>query len=123
MRQPLAVLAAILVAAVGAVILGEYDLHGVTAVIAGAIFGVALAELVVTISRVGSVAMQVVAATCACAGLVWATWISTGHAFKYATVSTWLGIAIGVVAAALWVRTAGRRGRHTQDAPAHTPGA
>jgi hypothetical protein len=122
MRQPLAVLAAILVASAGAVILGEYDLHGITAVVAGAIFGVALAELIVTISRTGNVAMQVAASGCAFLGLVWATWISTGHSFKYATVATWIGIAVGVAAAPLWVRSAGRRGHHNPDAPAHTPG-
>lgn len=117
MRQVAAVATGVVVAAVGAVMLGEYDLSGRAALIAGLVFGVALAEIVATVSRVADVAMTAAVALLAEAGLVWALWISTGHRLDLASVTGWAGVAVGTCAAAVWLRSAGRRGARNPAAP------
>ena len=49
------------------------------------------------------------------AGLVWATWISTGHHLDLATTTAWFGIAVGSAAAPIWLRSAGRRSAPTAE--------
>ena len=113
MRRPVpAVLVALAVAALGAVILGEYPLAGTRPLVAGLVFGVAIAEVLATLARswAGRVELWAAAALITEAGLVWATWISTGHELADAAATAWLGIAVGVVASPLWLRSAGRRG-------------
>ena len=54
MRAPIpAVVVGLAVAAVGAVILGEYPLVGVRALLAGLVFGVTVAELMAGVARPG----------------------------------------------------------------------
>ena len=114
MRRPVpAVLAALAVAALGAVILGEYELAGFRPILAGFLFGITVAEVVATVARgaAGDPELWAAVALVAEAGLVWATWISTGHELDRAAATAWLGIGVGVVAAPLWLRGAGRRSR------------
>ena len=123
MRSPIGgVVVAALVAALGAVVLGEYELIGVRAVVAGLIFGVLVGEVVATVARQGDPALQVAAALLAEAGLVWATWISTGHDLGLASTAAWIGVVLGGGAAALWLRSAGRRGARSPDGSAPAPG-
>lgn len=123
MRRPVpAVLAAILVAALGAVILGEYELSGTRPLLAGLVFGVTVAEVIATIARgrAGDPELWAAAALITEAGLVWATWISTGHRLDLAATTAWVGVALGTFAAPLWLRSAGRRSRTevVDEAPA-----
>ncbi|HEX2849582.1 MAG TPA: hypothetical protein VHN98_03480 [Acidimicrobiales bacterium] len=117
MRQVVAVLVGVAVAVVGAVVLGEYDLSGRTALLAGLLFGVALAEVMAGVARTADVAMSAAAGLLAEAGLVWALWISTGHRLDLASATGWAGVALGTVAAATWLRSAGRRGARTPTSP------
>ncbi len=119
-----AIVLALLVAALGAVILGEYELVGLRPVLAGLLFGVTIGEVVASVARVGrdDVHLLGAAALVAEAGLVWATWISTGHDLGRASTTAWLGIVAGAVAAPGWLRTAGRRAGHSPDATAPAPG-
>jgi len=124
MRAPVpAVLAALAAAALGAVILGEYELAGARALFAGVFFGVAVAEVITSVARTvdGDVRLLAAAALVTEAGLVWATWISTGHQLDLATDTAWAGIVVGSLAAPLWLRSAGRRGDRTPDATSPTP--
>lgn len=124
MRAPVpAVLVALVVAALGAVILGEYELAGVRPLLAGVLFGVAVAEVIASVSGSvdGDVRLLAAAALVTEAGLVWATWISTGHELDLATGTAWAGIVLGSGASPLWLRSAGRRGHHTPDGTTPTP--
>jgi hypothetical protein len=126
MRSPIvAVLVGLAVAALGAVILGEYPLVGVRALLAGLVFGVTVAELMADVSQPGPEEQHLAfaAAMLTEAGLVWATWISTGHELDTASTAAWLGIGVGMLASLLWFRSAARRGASIRDAAAPSPGA
>ena len=113
MRRPVpAVLVALAVAALGAVILGEYTLAGARPILAGLLFGITIAEVLATLARGWAREPELWAAASLVteAGLVWATWISTGHRLDEAAPSAWLGIGLGMLAAPFWLRSAGRRG-------------
>ena len=124
MRRPVvAVLVALAVAAVGAVILGEYTLAGARPVLAGLLFGITVAEVIATLARswAGEPELWASSALVTEAGLVWATWISTGHDLQSAAATAWVGIGVGIVAAPLWLRSAGRRGEAIAATEAAVP--
>ena len=113
MRRPVpAVLVALVVAALGAVILGEYELAGARPILAGLLFGITIAEVLATLARPWAREPELWAAAALIteAGLVWAAWISTGRELDQADPTAWLGIAVGLLAAPIWLRSAGRRG-------------
>ena len=90
MRRPVpAVLVALAFAALGAVILGEYELAGLRPVLAGVLFGITVAEVLATLARrwAGDPELWAAAALITEAGLVWATWISTGHELDEASTT------------------------------------
>ena len=120
MRRPVpAVLVALAVAALGAVVLGEYQLSGGRPILAGLLFGISVAEVLATIARAAAKdpEMWAAAALITEAGLVWATWISTAHELDDAATTAWIGIALGIVSSALWLRSAGRRGELAAEDP------
>ena len=114
MRLVLALLAAAATAALGAVIIGEYQLAGLTGVIAGALFGLAVAEVVLTVS--GPAARNALpvalgaAAVFTVAGLVWAAWISAGHDWGFVPAGLWIGVVVGAAVSPWWVRSGVQRG-------------
>jgi len=116
------VLVAAAVAALGAVILGEYELSGARPLYAGVIFGLAVGEVLATLLRRRDPYLLPAAALVAEAGLVWATWISTGRDLGQASGTAWVGVLLGAVAAPLWLTTAGRRGASSPDGSAPAPG-
>jgi hypothetical protein len=113
MRRVVAVVVAAFVTCVGAVILGEYVYEGTTPFLAGGLFGVLLAELVTNVAKGADVHLMAATALLTEAGLVWALWISTGHRLDLAAGEAWFGIAFGMAAAALWVRSVERRPRRS----------
>lgn len=122
MRSPVpAVFIALAIAALGAVILGEYELSGLRPILAGVLFGVTVAEVVASVARSDDDYLMGAAALITEAGLVWATWISTGHALDLAATTAWIGVMAGMLAAALWFKSAGRRGARTQGVGAPSP--
>lgn len=126
MRRPVpAVLVSLVVAAVGAVILGEYELAGARPILAGLLFGVTVAEVLATVARAdaGEPELWAAAALVTEAGLVWATWISTGHELDRAATTAWIGIGVGIFAAPVWLRSAGRRATRIPDGTARGPAA
>ena len=113
MRPALALVAGAATAAFGAVVLGEYQLAGITGIIAGALFGLAVAEVVLTVGGPGlanilTIAMAAVAAFAA-AGLVWSAWISAGHDWSYVPTGGWIGVAVGAAVGPVWLRSGVRR--------------
>ena len=111
MRQLLPVLVAAAVAALGALILGEYDLVGATALVAGVLFGAAIAEAAGALARRNfSPRLAVVIGIIAGAGMTWAVWISTNHFRNPVEPTAIAGIVLAAIAAGLWLSTGGRRG-------------
>lgn len=124
MRQALAILAAALLAVLGAVVLGEYDLRGVTVVIGFPLYGLAVAEVALGVGRHLSPGALLAVAGVAAAGLTWALWISFGHFRNGAMppVLSWVMVAAAAAATLGWCWS-GRR-RHQGDRVARTaPGA
>jgi hypothetical protein len=109
MRPALALVAGAAAAAFGAVILGEYQLTGLTGVIAGALFGLAISELVLTAGssewRGRETLGMVGVAVFTVAGLVWACWISAGHLWRYVPKGAWTGVAVGAAVGPWWLRS------------------
>ncbi len=102
-------------AVVGAIILGEYPMVGLTPLLAAPFFGVAVAEATATVGRHTDRFLLVAVALVTQAGLVWANWISTGHRLDMAPATAWAGVVIGSLAAPLWLKSAGRRGGRNRD--------
>lgn len=111
MRRVLALVAAAAAAAVGALILGEYELQGLTPLVAGILFGLILGELITAVGRRRDMAAAASSAIVTAIGMTWAVWRSTGPDEHWSLVSdlAWVGVVLGPVAAFLWVRTPGRR--------------
>jgi hypothetical protein len=103
-RQVLALVAATLLAALGAVVLGEYPLEGTTVLIGFPLYGIAVGEVALAIAkRLAPVTLAAVAAVVA-GGLAWALWISFGHFRNDVTppVLSWVMVGAAVLAAVLW---------------------
>src|SRR4051794_39812857 len=113
MRPALALLAGAATAAFGALVLGEYQLTGLTGVIAGVLFGLAIGELLLAAggrALSGQAIAPVAAALFTVGGLTWAAWRSASlNQWSEVPVGAWIGIALGAVAAPLWFRSGARR--------------
>lgn len=117
MRRLLALVAGAATAAVGAVILGEYELTGLTPVVAGILFGVIVAEVVTLAGRRHDAVTAGACAAFAAAGMVWGAWLSSGEDWAYVPGGVWVGVALAAAAAFLWLRTPGRRAPGSRPAP------
>lgn len=102
LRQVLAVLSMAVAASIAAVILGEYDLTGTVAVVAGLLHGLVLAEVELAVARRPHPATVGAGGVVVFLGLLWAVWIATNHFRNPVEVSSWLGVALGVVANVGW---------------------
>ena len=101
MRQPLAVLAGAVVAALGGLIVGAYPLTGTTPFIAGVLFGLVIAEVVVTVAGRQGRVLATVAAVLAAAGLAYAVWDDSGYGVRPIDVLAWIGVGLGALIAGL----------------------
>ena len=117
MRRLLALVAGAATAAAGAVILGEYELTGLTPVVAGLLFGVIVAEVVTVAGRRHDPVTAAVCAAAAAGGMVWGAWISSGEDWDYVPGGVWVGVALAAAAAFGWIRNPGRRARGSRPAP------
>lgn len=117
MRDLAAVAAGSAIAALGALLLGEYELDGATPLIAGALFGLVLAEVVVAVGGRRDGRTAVASAVLAAAGMIGAAWISSGNDWSFVPALGWVGVAIGAAAAAASVKAPGRRARGSPRAP------
>ncbi|HET7719373.1 MAG TPA: hypothetical protein VFK43_05350, partial [Acidimicrobiales bacterium] len=67
------------VAALAALILGEYELSALSGLVAGALVGLAVAETAGAVGRPFPRALAPVIAAVAAASMVWAGWITVRH--------------------------------------------
>jgi hypothetical protein len=113
MRQPLAVVAGAFVALAGGLILGEYPFTGWTPYVAGILFGLVIAEVVVSIAGRQGVILGLACAALAAAGLAYAVWDDSGYGIRPIAVVAWVGVAIGALVAGLrggwWLAARSRR--------------
>jgi hypothetical protein len=103
--------AAAATAALGALVVGEYDLRGIGALLAGALFGLAVAEVLLAVARAEATSpvVAVAGAVLPALGLLWAGWISVHHRHQDIPTSYWFAAAAGAVAAVVRIRSAARR--------------
>jgi len=110
MRLVLAVIAGAAVAAFGGLILGEYPFTGATPYVAGVLFALVVAEVILSVIHTHylhsprlppSPTTAVAAALCTLGGLGWAIWISTGHFLDTIPIGAWAALVIGAVVALL----------------------
>jgi hypothetical protein len=97
MRLAFAVLVGLAAAALGALILGEYEFTGTTPYVAGVLFGFAIGEVMLMVARHRSVVLGAVAAAASAAGLLWAGFITVRNRNEPIPTEAWIAAAIGLV--------------------------
>lgn len=107
LRAALGVLCGAATAALGAVILGEYEFTGSLPYGAGPLLGLAIGEVVVGVGRLRTPPLAVVAAALGFGAITWAGWISSGDGLEPIKPLVW--VAAVLAAATAGVRTAGLR--------------
>lgn len=90
-----------LVAAVGALLLGEYEFTGFTPFFAGPIFGLVVAEVVAAIGRLRSTSVAATTAAVVALGLLWAGWLDSGEGVAPLSGLIWPAMLLGAAAAAI----------------------
>ncbi|MCA1690768.1 MAG: hypothetical protein ABR540_20015 [Acidimicrobiales bacterium] len=111
MRPILAVGAAAVVGALGAVVLGEYTFSGLPILVSGPVLGFFMAEaaLAVAGARAPRAVLAGGCAVLALAAMVWSAWISSGHDLSFLPGEGWVAVGLAAVAAGLragWTRPA-----------------
>jgi hypothetical protein len=117
MRQAVAVLVGAGVAAVAALILGEYELKGVMALVAGVLFGIVIAEVMVAVDKHPSTIVAILSGVYSAIAMAWSGWIAAGRTWHFFGRGRWIALVVAAVVAPLWVRSAGRRVPDTEPSP------
>jgi len=100
LRVPFAVLAGAAVAALGAIVLGEYEFTGFMPWAAGPLFGAAVAEALTWAGGERGTVPGLVSAVLAVAGLVWAGWIDSGEGIDPMPALVWPAAGLAGLTAA-----------------------
>lgn len=108
-RTPLALICAAGAAALGALILGEYEFTGVLPYVAGPLFGLAIGEVVAGIGRTRAGVAGAGAGALAFGGIAWAGWIDSSQGLEPVRGAVWVAAALAAATALL--RTIGLPGR------------
>jgi hypothetical protein len=106
-RTLIGLLCGAVVAALGALILGEYDFSGSLPYFAGPLFGLVVGETIVAAGRSRSMVVGAAASLLSLAGITWAGWISSGEGLSPLSTLVWVAAALAAVAA--FLRTADLR--------------
>lgn len=122
-RLALAVVSAACASSLAAVILGEYDLRGITPLVSAVMLALVIGELAVVVAGARSVVLAAACAAVVGGGVVWALWISSGEQWEFVSASGWAGVGLGMLTAFAWVaprsllRGSGPRGDDSPRAP------
>ncbi len=119
MRVVFGALAAIFVGLFGGLIMGEYELRGPMALVAGLLFGLAVAEVTITIGKSSEWVVVITAALAAFVGHTWAASIDAGDSLGRIATLRWVGSVLALVSAGWWVRTLGSRALHNPMSPGY----
>jgi hypothetical protein len=109
LRAVAGIVCGVAAAALGALILGEYEFRGTLPFVAGPLFGLVIGEVVVSIGRVRTVVAGAIASAAAFGGIVWAGWIDSSEGVEPVKALVW--VAAPLAAATALVRIAGLPGR------------
>lgn len=109
-RLALAVVAAIGGSALAAVILGEYDLRGITPVVSGVMLALVIGELAVIVAGTRGLVLGLACGLAVGVGVVWALWISSGNDWSFVSATGWIGAVLGMLTALAWVAPRPLRG-------------
>jgi hypothetical protein len=102
------------VAALGALILGEYEFTGTLPYIAGPLFGLAIGEVTVAVGHTRSTAAAAAACLISMGGVTWAGWIDSSSGVEQFHSGVFAAAALAGVAA--FLRTIDlRASRHHPD--------
>ncbi len=104
-RAPVALVCAAAAAALGALILGEYEFTGTLPYVAGPLLGLVIGEIVVGVGRTRAPLVGLVAAALAFASIAWAGWIDSTQGVEPVKGLAW--VAAGMAAVAALLRTTG----------------
>lgn len=104
MRTILPVLAGAAVAALGALIAGEYEFVGVVPFVVGLLLGLVVSEVVALGGQWRGWVPAALAATLAAGGVIWGGWIDAGQGIEPYPVLAWAGAAVAAVVALVRVR-------------------
>ena len=96
-------------AAVGALILGEYEFAGATPFIAGVLFGLAVAEMMITVAKASTMRMAGWAAVMGGGGILVAAWISSGRGIAPMPGVGYLAAGLAALVAGGWIVAPSRR--------------
>lgn len=96
------------VAALGALVLGEYEFDGSLPFVAGPLFGLVVAEVVVGVGRARSLMVAAVAACLAFGGIAWAGWIDSSQGVEKVKSLVWVAAVLAALVAG--ARVSLRRG-------------
>ena len=96
-------------AAVGAVMLGEYEFTGTLPFSAGPVFGLVIGEVVVGVGHSRARWAGIAAGLMAFSGVAWAGWIDSSQGLQPVRVLAWVAAALAAVTAL--VRTTGLPGQ------------
>lgn len=102
-----------LVGLLAGLIMGEYQLLGVMAIVAGVLFGLAIAEVAITVGKSSAAPLVAAAALAAFIGHTWAAYIEAGDSLSRIAGLRWFGSVLALVSAAWWVRSLGSRSLHS----------
>jgi hypothetical protein len=105
LRTVLGLVCAVVAAALGALILGEYEFDGTLPFVAGPLFGLVIGEVVVGVGRARGYWVALAAGAIAFAGIGWAGWIDSSEGVEPVKDLVWLAAALAAAVAA--VRTLG----------------
>jgi|SRR5690349_24619397 hypothetical protein len=117
MRVILGCVVAVLAAALFGLIMGEYELLGFMALLAGVLFGLAVAEATITIAKSNDWVLVAVTGASAFLGLTWAAYIDAGDSLGRIAGMRWLGSLLALLSAGYWVRALGSRAIRSPFAP------
>lgn len=90
-----------LVAAFGAVVLGEYEFTGLLPYVAGPLFGLAVGEVVVAVGTSRASPVAVASSLLSFAGVVWAGWIDSSEGVEPFKTLVWVAAALAAIVAFL----------------------
>lgn len=88
-------------AALEAVILGEYPFEGVTVLAAAVVFGLFVAEAARAVAGEPGPALGIGCTAITLVAMVWSAWIATGHDLSFLGPAGWCAIPLAAVTAGL----------------------